>query len=48
VVIREEVQSKKPAVGRGLIDLPGYVFKVLVTNRGDSALLSPFLIIVCG
>jgi hypothetical protein len=38
VVVREEVQTKKPAVGRRLIDLPGYVFRVFVTNRGNSAL----------
>ena len=38
VVVRELVQTKKPAVGRKLIDLPGYVFRVFVTNCGDSAL----------
>jgi Transposase DDE domain group 1 len=38
VVVREELQAKKPAVGRKLIDLPGYVFRVFVTNRSDSAL----------
>ncbi len=38
VVVREELQAKKPAVGRKLIDLPGYVFRVFVTNRNDSAL----------
>jgi hypothetical protein len=30
VVVREEVQSNKAAVGRKLIDLPGYVFRVFV------------------
>ena len=38
VVVREEVQTNKAAVGRKLIDLPGYVFRVFVTNRSDSAL----------
>src|SRR5258708_27265546 len=38
VVVREEVQSNKAAVGRKLIDLPGYVFRVFVTSRCDSAL----------
>jgi hypothetical protein len=36
--VREELQAKKPTVGRKLIDLPGYVFRVFVTNRNDSAL----------
>lgn len=38
VVVREMVQTKKPAVGRKLIELPGYVFRVFVTNRADAAL----------
>ena len=38
VVVREQVQTKKPAVGRKLIDLPGYAFRVFVTNRNDAAL----------
>jgi hypothetical protein len=38
VVVREELQTKQAAVGRKLIDLPGYVFRVFVTNRSDSAL----------
>jgi len=37
-VVREEVQTNKAAVGRKLIDLPGYVFRVFVTNRRDSTL----------
>ena len=37
-MVREEVQNNKAAVGRKLIDLPGYVFRVFVTNRSDSAL----------
>jgi Transposase DDE domain group 1 len=38
VVIREQTQSNKAAVGRKLIDVPGYVFRVFVTNRSDAAL----------
>jgi hypothetical protein len=38
VVVREEVQTSKAAVGRKLLDLPGYVFRVLDTNRHDSPL----------
>jgi hypothetical protein len=38
VVVRELIQTKKPAVGRKLLDVPGYVFRVFVTNRNDSAL----------
>ena len=38
VVVREEVQTNKAAVGRKLLDLPGYVFRVFVTNRCDPAL----------
>lgn len=38
VVVREEVQTNKAAVGRKLLDLPGYVFRVFVTNRRDPAL----------
>jgi hypothetical protein len=38
VVVREEIQTNKAAVGRKLLDLPGYVFRVFVTNRHDSPL----------
>jgi Transposase DDE domain group 1 len=38
VAVREQVQSNKAAVGRKLIDLPGYVFRIFVTNRNDSVL----------
>jgi hypothetical protein len=31
--VREKIQSNKAAVGRKLIDVPGYVFRVFVTNR---------------
>lgn len=37
-MVCEELQTNKAAVGRKLIDLPGYVFRVFVTNRSDSAL----------
>jgi len=36
--VREQLQTTKSAVGRKLIDLPGYVFRVFVTNRDDPAL----------
>jgi hypothetical protein len=36
--VREEIQTNKAAVGHKLIDLPGYVFRVFVTNRSESAL----------
>jgi hypothetical protein len=38
VVVREEIQSKRAAVGRKLMELPGYLFRVFLTNRSDSAL----------
>lgn len=38
MVVREELQTNKAAVGRKLIDLPGYVFRVFVTNRNEPAL----------
>lgn len=38
VVVREQLQTNEPAVGRKLIDFPGYVFRVFVTNRNDLAL----------
>jgi hypothetical protein len=38
VVVREQLQTTKPGIGRKLIDLPGYVFRVFVTNRSDAAL----------
>src|SRR5260370_19556507 len=38
VVVREEVQTNKAAVGRKLLDLPGYAFRVFVTNRRHPAL----------
>ena len=39
MVVREEIQSKRAAtVGRKLMELPGYLFRVFVTNRSDSSL----------
>ena len=38
VVVRERVRETKAAVGRKLIDVPGYTFRVWVTNRSESAL----------
>src|SRR6202008_2113280 len=38
VVVREQIQSNKAAVGRKLIDVPGYTFRIFVTNRNDSVL----------
>jgi len=38
VVVRERVRDSKAAVGRRLIDVPGYTFRIWVTNRTDSAL----------
>lgn len=38
VVVRERVRETKAAVGRRLLDVPGYTFRLWVTNRQDSAL----------
>jgi hypothetical protein len=38
VVVRERIRESKAAVGRRLIDVPGYTFRVWVTNRKDSAM----------
>jgi hypothetical protein len=38
VVVRERVREDKAAVGRKLIDVPGYTFRVWVTNRLDAGL----------
>lgn len=37
VVLRERVREGKSAVGRRLIDVPGYTFRIFVTNRSESA-----------
>ena len=36
VVIRERVRESRASVGRKLIDMPGYTFRVFVTNRTDA------------
>jgi hypothetical protein len=38
VVVRERVRADKEAVGRKLIDVPGYTFRIWVTNRSEPAL----------
>ena len=35
VVVREQVREGKDAVGRMLIDVPGYTFRIWVTHRSD-------------
>ena len=39
VVVRERVREDKEAVGRKLIDVPGYTFRIWVTNRTEPVLL---------
>ena len=36
VVIRERVRDNRASVGRKLIDVPGYTFRIFVTNRTDA------------
>jgi hypothetical protein len=38
VVVREQVRETKAAVGRRLLEVPGYTFRVWVTNRSESPL----------
>jgi hypothetical protein len=38
IVVRERVQESKAAVGRLLMEVPGYTFRVWVTNRTQDAL----------
>ena len=38
VVVRERVRETHAAVGRQLLDVPGYTFRIWVTNRTDHAL----------
>lgn len=38
VVVRERVRESKEAVGRKLLDVPGYTFRIFVTNREGDAL----------
>ena len=39
VVLREAVREGKDAVGRRLLEVPGYTFRVWVTNRSQGALV---------
>jgi hypothetical protein len=39
VVVRELVRDTKEAVGRKLLDVPGYTFRIFVTNRVEDALV---------
>ena len=36
VVVREQLQESKRSLGRKLFDLPGYTFRVFVTNRAEA------------
>ena len=38
VVVRERIREDKEALGRRLLDVPGYSYWVWVTNRTESAL----------
>lgn len=38
VVVRERVREDKEAVGRRLLEVPGYTFRLWVTNRADGPL----------
>ena len=38
VVIREQIREEKEAVGRKLLDVPGYTFRVWVTNGNETPL----------
>jgi hypothetical protein len=35
VVVREQIRESKPSVGRKLFELPGYTFRLFVTNLAD-------------
>jgi hypothetical protein len=35
VVVRERMQERKPSLGRKLFEVPGYTFRVFVTNLAD-------------
>ncbi len=39
VVVRELMRDTKEAVGRKLLDVPGYTFRIFVTNRVEDALV---------
>jgi hypothetical protein len=36
VVVRELLRENRKPVGRKLLDVPGYTFRIFVTNRGDA------------
>jgi len=38
VVVREQIRQDKAAVGRKLLEVPGYTFRVWVTNRSEGPL----------
>lgn len=38
IVVRERVRQDKEAVGRQLLEVPGYTFRIWVTNRNESTL----------
>jgi hypothetical protein len=38
IVVREQQREDKAAVGRKLLDVPGYTFRIWVTNRSESVL----------
>ncbi len=35
VVVREQIQERKPSLGRKLFEVPGYTFRMFVTNLAD-------------
>ncbi len=35
VVVREEIRERKPSLGRKLFEVPGYTFRLFVTNLAD-------------
>jgi hypothetical protein len=39
VVVRERIREGKSAVGRRLFDIPGYTFRIFVTNREEDPLV---------
>jgi len=39
VVVRERVREDKAAVGRKLLDVPGYTFRIWVTNRAEEPMV---------
>jgi hypothetical protein len=38
IAVRERVREKKMAVGRKLLEVPGYTFRIFVTNRDEDPL----------